>query len=60
MGTDALVGLVVALAVPVWLTVEEMLHWLKRADRPRVSAGAPAVTAAPRNGAAARLRSKTA
>jgi hypothetical protein len=57
MGLETLVGLGVALAVPVWLVVEEMLHWRTPASRTisRVSSApsAPAVGAAARLGEAA-------
>ncbi len=33
MGPETLVGLGVALAAPVWLAVEEVLHWRTPAGR---------------------------
>lgn len=57
MGLETLVGLGVALAAPVWLLVEEVLHWRTPAGRSvsRVSSApsASAVGATTRLGEAA-------
>jgi hypothetical protein len=59
-GLAAAAGLAVALAVPAWLVVEEVLHRWKAFHRAETASGAAISAPAPGVGAAVRLSSKAA
>jgi hypothetical protein len=61
MGAEALVGVAVALVVPVWLVVEEVLHRFRAFDRPDLAAdGGALAKPATRTGSPAVLSRKAA